>query len=161
MREYFEAKHGELPNWRTMLHLFQADRELLLQQKILPALQEGKHIVSDRCWLSTLVYQATSAQHEGEDHDKVASHIISMNAHVRSPDLTILLEIPFEVALERRRSRAVTAVTEDHFERRRKFMQDVHKAYQRADGRGILRIDANRPMEEVENDVFSAASALL
>jgi dTMP kinase len=161
VREFFEAKHGELPPWRTMMHLFQADRELLMSQVVEPAIAEGKHVVSDRCWLSTLVYQTVSAEQSGDDRSETASLITLLNKHIRYPDLIIILEIPFERALERRRSRAVTAVTEDHFERREAFMRKVHKEYSNAVGPRIVRIDADRSIEDTEKAIFSEASALL
>lgn len=141
-----------------MLHLFQADRELLMEKTILPALQEGKHVVSDRNWLSTLIYQTTSAELEGADPAEVSNLIVELNAHLPKPSKTIVLTVPFERTLERRKSRAGTAATEDYFERREAFMRSVHKKYSEVSGEGLIRIDADRNLDKVENDVFSAVA---
>lgn len=160
-REFFEGKHGDLPGWRTMFHLFQADREQLIPT-IKKHLSENRIVVSDRNFLSTMIYQSTSAEaEEGRPEAETSSFVWSCNVETPLPDLTIILEVPFEVALSRRRSRAVTAITEDHFERRDEYMRKVHAKYAGVEGPSICRVDANRSKEEVCEEVFSLVSGLL
>jgi thymidylate kinase len=139
-----------------MMHLFQADREMLMEE-ISAQLNLGRTVVSDRNFLSTYIYQTASAGLVGEA-DAAEELIQACNIHTLVPALTIILEVPLEVAIERRRSRAVT---EDHYERRLAFMQAVHEGYAEVQATSIVRVDANREKEVVAAEVFSLVSGLL
>jgi dTMP kinase len=87
--------------WSTMALLFAADRMDHLDSTIVPALREGKIVLSDRYDLSSLAYQSVTAP-SGE---KVVPWIRELNAAALRPDLTVVIDVPGEVAEERRRSR--------------------------------------------------------
>ena len=87
--------------WSTMALLFAADRMDHLDSTIVPALREGKIVLSDRYDLSSLSYQSVTAP-SGE---KVVPWIRELNAAALRPDLTVVIDVPVEVAEERRRSR--------------------------------------------------------
>jgi dTMP kinase len=87
--------------WSTMALLFAADRMDHLDSTIVPALREGAVVLSDRYDLSSLAYQSVTAP-SGE---KVVPWIRELNAAALRPDLTIVINVPVEVAEERRRSR--------------------------------------------------------
>lgn len=87
--------------WSTMALLFAADRMDHLDSTIVPALREGKVVLSDRYDLSSLAYQSVTAP----NGDKVVPWIRELNAAALRPDLTIVIDVPVEVAEERRRSR--------------------------------------------------------
>jgi dTMP kinase len=78
---------------RTMALLFAADRIDHLQREIEPQLAAGTTVVSDRYLLSSLAYQA-------EETDR--AWVASLARGVLTPDLTILLDVPIEVAARRR-----------------------------------------------------------
>jgi len=48
--------------WREMSYLFMADRLHHVREEIEPALESGKHVICDRYYASTLVYQSASAE---------------------------------------------------------------------------------------------------
>jgi len=79
---------------RAMALLFAADRRDHLAREIEPALASGSDVVSDRYLLSSLAYQAVEA-------DRV--WVQKLAEGVRVPDLTLILDLPTEVAAERRR----------------------------------------------------------
>lgn len=79
----------------TMALLFAADRRDHLQREIEPALQAGDDVVSDRYLLSSLAYQAEEANR---------SWVETLARGIRSPHLTILLDVSVEVAAARRRA---------------------------------------------------------
>jgi dTMP kinase len=81
--------------------LFAADRMDHLDSTIVPALREGKIVLSDRYDLSSLAYQSVTAP----NGEKVVPWIRELNAAALRPDLTIVIDVPVEVAEERRRSR--------------------------------------------------------
>jgi dTMP kinase len=78
----------------TMALLFAADRLDHLQREVEPLLAGGTDVVSDRYLLSSLAYQAVEADR---------AWVASLARGVRRPDLTILVDLPIEVAAERRR----------------------------------------------------------
>jgi dTMP kinase len=87
--------------WSTMALLFAADRMDHLDSTIVPALRDGAVVLSDRYDLSSLAYQSVTAP-SGE---KVVPWIRELNAAALRPDLTVVIDVPVEVAEERRRSR--------------------------------------------------------
>jgi dTMP kinase len=87
--------------WSTLALLFAADRLDHLQSVVIPALADGSVVVSDRYYLSSFAYQSATAPAEPD----VLPWIRSLNARAIRPDVTIVLDVPAEVAAERRRNR--------------------------------------------------------
>ncbi|MDR3234174.1 MAG: dTMP kinase [Planctomycetaceae bacterium] len=81
----------------TEMFLFMAARAQLVSEVIRPALAAGKDVVSDRFLLSTYVYQGYAGGVPAESLE-AAAHIAVGNT---VPDLGIVLDIPYEVAVER------------------------------------------------------------
>jgi dTMP kinase len=88
-------------DWTTMALLFAADRMDHLDSSIIPALRAGSVVISDRYDLSSLAYQSVTA-HEGADP---VPWIRTLNRQALRPDLTLVIDVPAEVAEERRRAR--------------------------------------------------------
>ncbi|HEX7401574.1 MAG TPA: dTMP kinase, partial [candidate division Zixibacteria bacterium] len=82
----------------TELLLYEASRSQLTQKVILPALRQKKVVVCDRYYDSTLAYQGYG---RGLDKKTIIrlNHIVTFGL---SPDLTILIDVPVEVALRRK-----------------------------------------------------------
>ena len=72
--------------------LFAADRREHLKSTILPALERGEWVVSDRYLLSSIAYQSTGAPFEW---------VCEVNRPFLRPLVTVLLDVPVELALER------------------------------------------------------------
>lgn len=87
--------------WSTMALLFAADRMDHLDSTVVPALRDGKVVVTDRYDLSSLAYQSVTAP----GGEKVVPWIREINACALRPDLTIVIDVPAEVAEQRRRAR--------------------------------------------------------
>lgn len=154
IREFFERKHGELPTWRAMTMLFQADREIHLQE--IRRMRETHVVVSDRYWLSTLVYQPIQRLRElvGEENlDEILSEtedwIIQLNESSDSPTATLVLDVSVEVAIERKNG------DPDAYEDRQ-FREMSRKRYQEVGG-NLLRLNTELPKDEV----ISAIDGLL
>jgi len=95
-----DALHGRLAlpdgsaiDGRTMALLFAADRFDHLKREIEPNLADGTTVISDRYLLSSLAYQA-------EEADR--AWVANLARGIPLPDLTILLDLPIEVAARRR-----------------------------------------------------------
>ena len=97
LREVLLGQHrmpgGVSVDGRTMALLFAADRIDHLQREIEPLLAAETDVVSDRYLMSSLAYQAEEADREW---------VALLARGVRPPDLTILLDIPVELAAQRR-----------------------------------------------------------
>ncbi len=82
--------------------LFWAAREELQHNLVVPTLQSGKHVFSDRGDSSTFAYQIC-----GEQNERLASTFVMMRNLVfhqggrRPPDFYIIFDLPAEVAHER------------------------------------------------------------
>ena len=97
--------------WSTMALLFAADRLDHLDSIVMPALRAGSVVVSDRYDLSSLAYQSATAP----EAQAAIPWIRELNGRARRPDVTIVIDVPAEVAEERRRSRGGV---EEVFEKR-------------------------------------------
>ena len=87
--------------WSTMALLFAADRMDHLDSTVAPALRAGSVVISDRYDLSSLAYQSVTAHHGPES----IPWIRELNSQAFRPDVTIVIDVPAEVAEERRRLR--------------------------------------------------------
>jgi dTMP kinase len=87
--------------WSTMALLFAADRLDHIDSVVAPALREGAVVVSDRYYLSSLVYQSVTAP----DGAGALPWITELNRQAPPPDLTIVIDVPASVAAERRATR--------------------------------------------------------
>lgn len=84
--------------WSTMALLFAADRVDHVDNEILPKLRAGVWVLSDRYDLSSLAYQSATSP----EPERVVPWIQSSNSHAIRPDLTLVLDVPADVAAERR-----------------------------------------------------------
>jgi dTMP kinase len=78
--------------------LMNASRAQLVEQVIRPALTRGEVVVCDRFADSTLVYQGAG---RGLDVQTLSS-VVSFATAGLQPDLTILLDLPVEIGLQRK-----------------------------------------------------------
>ena len=132
--------------------LFAAARSELVADVILPALEEGKVVVSDRYLDSSLAYQGGARGLGIADVEQV-NHFATRGL---KPDLTFLLDLPPEDA-------AARSGESDRFEEEGTSLQEaVGAAYEaliRADPDRWRRIDARRSPDEVHKLVMASVQA--
>jgi len=132
--------------------LFAAARSELVADVILPALEEGKVVVSDRYLDSSLAYQG-GARGLGITDVEQVNHFATRGL---KPDLTFLLDLPPEDA-------AARSGESDRFEEEGTSLQEaVGAAYEaliRADPDRWRRIDARRSPDEVHKLVMASVQA--
>ena len=127
--------------------LFAADRVDHVENRVKPALQKGKIVVSDRYVYSSLAYQGAA----GLD----LKWIEEINRFALPPDLAIYIDVPPEVVVKRiKRKKTVMERLQIQRKVRGVYMKLVE------DGRLVL-IDGNRPVEEVAKDILRLALDLL
>jgi dTMP kinase len=129
--------------------LFAAARSELVAEVILPALSEGKVVVSDRFLDSSLAYQGGARGLGIEDVERV-NHFATRGL---TPDLTFLLDLPPDEAASR-------TGENDRFEDEGAGLQEaVGAAYERlirADPDRWRRIDARQPADDVHAQVLAS-----
>ena len=76
----------------TLQLLFAADRAEHLKREIEPALEAHKVVISDRYILSSLAFGSV---------DNDLEFLLAINARFRRPDLTVIIDTPPRVCLER------------------------------------------------------------
>ncbi|MGZ8921211.1 MAG: dTMP kinase [Limisphaerales bacterium] len=146
------------------LLLINASRAQLVREVIKPALQVDKIILCDRFFDSTIAYQVYG---RGLDATQV-QRIIDFAIADTLPHLTILLRVPLELSESRRAARASSqqeSVKRDRFEEQdREFFRRVEQGYDAiaasTDTR-VRSIDATRSIEEVHEEIWRWAEALL
>ncbi|MDO4434156.1 MAG: dTMP kinase [Alysiella sp.] len=155
LRELLLSPESKVSLHTETLLMFAARRQHL-EEVILPALASGKHVVSDRFTDATFAYQGGG---RGMPHEKIAILETWVQDELR-PDLTILLDVPLSVSLERiERSR-----DKDRFEREdAAFFERVRATYlQRAAQVPAYYavIDSNREKAVVRAEIEAVLSAL-
>ncbi len=121
--------------------LFAADRVDHAEREIKPMLHEGKIIICDRYLYSSMAYQGAA----GLDID----WIMNINRLVPIPDLAIYLDVPLEVVSQRCRYEKSVMEQPD-------IQGRVLEVYMRLIQEGrMIRIDGNRPIEEVSKDILA------
>ena len=83
------------------LLLMMADRKNHLDSLVIPNLNDGNWVISDRYLDSTYAYQGG-----GREMDFALIDELSNSLNLPAPDLTILFDLPVEIALERAKQRA-------------------------------------------------------
>ena len=95
----------------ALQYLFTADRVMHYEELILPALQEEKVVISDRCFWSAIPYGILDRMKEEREYNftdgkiiLVAQGILSMYHEFLVPDFTFYLDVPVEVCFNRIKS---------------------------------------------------------
>lgn len=141
----------------TELLLMFASRAQLVRETVLPALERGAIVVSDRFTDASFAYQGGG---RGLEAGRIAE--LERWAAVVRPDLTFLLDVDVAEGLARARARGEGA---DRIESERDaFFERVRGAYRRraqAEPGRFRVIDASQPPDQVRADVLAALDARL
>ncbi|MFP4021568.1 MAG: dTMP kinase [Halanaerobium sp.] len=137
-------------DYRTEILLYAADRAQHVKEKIKPALEQGKIVISDRFVDSNLAYQAAG---RGLDYEMVYQ-INDWVIDSTWPDLTLILDIDIKEGLKRARELSLDSAG-DRLEREvDDFHQRVRNAYLKmAESARFALVDAGRSREEVQKDI--------
>jgi dTMP kinase len=160
---------------RCEMLLYMAARAQMMAETILPALAEGKLVLSDRFVSSTLAYQLGTGGEAFPGDDLTAAEIravADVAIRGRWPDLTILLDLPTELSMARVRPKFTlfpddpdAGFQKDRIEQRPiEYHRRVRQNYldqAKADPSRHRVIDASREPEAVHKDVYAAVRALI
>ena len=151
-------EHGEEPMTDIAeLLLFFASRSLHIHNTIKPALQAGKWIVCDRFTDASRAYQGDG---RGLNQDTINTLADWVQEDLQ-PDLTILLDAPAEVGMERAGRRGAADRLEiektDFYAR----VRDGYLSLAEAEPHRFAVIDASRPLADVQADISETINSLL
>ena len=127
--------------------LFAADRFEHLENEILPALKEGKLIISDRYVYSSLAYQGAA----GLDLEWIEK----VNEHALQPHLAIFIDVDPEIVIERlKREKSVMENLETQRKVREVYMKFVKKGE-------LVKINGNKSKREVGDEILKVVLEFL
>lgn len=154
IREYYITKVN-IPT--VDLYLFLADRAEHVSTVILPALEKGTNVVSDRYKYSHIAYQGTS----GID----PLQIKKMNEAFPVPDLTLIIDCLPEECFRRIFKRSGNDDKHRVKFENCKVLERISSAFHRMPemfpDENIKLIDGNRTIKEIGLDIFAEATKLL
>ncbi|MCI0461259.1 MAG: dTMP kinase [Gemmataceae bacterium] len=135
--------------------LFMASRAQLVSEIIRPALAAGRTVVSDRYLLANVVYQG----HAGGLDVGELWEVGRLSTGGLEPDLTIVLDLPLEVAQSRRgrpADRMESRPADYHQRVREGFLAEAHRRPEQ-----IRIVDASASIEEVHARICQEVSRVL
>lgn len=127
--------------------LFAADRFEHVEREVIPALNEGKVVVSDRYVYSSLAYQGAT----GLD----LKWIEMINEHAIRPDVAIFVDVEPEAVIKRLKPKKSVM---ENLETQRKVCEVYVKFVEKGE---LVRIDGNKSKKEVADDILKVVSRFL
>lgn len=128
---------------KELQELFIQDRKEHLEKVVIPSLKEGKIVISDRYYFSTIVY--------GESERVSKEWLIEKNKDFLAPDTTIIIDLDPKICIERitaNRSSIDLFEKIGKLEKVRDNYKDIAKKFQ-----NIYIIDGNEEIERVHNEI--------
>jgi len=144
-------------SFRTEFLLFAADRAQHFEEKILPLLQTNTVVISDRMADSSLVYQGY-----GRGLNKHVLSTINMWAmQGHSPDYTIYVRTPIDVALNRinKRNESKTAFEQEKIDFTERLINGFDEIY--ANRKDVIIVDGSLSTDEIVNIIYNKLFPLL
>jgi len=125
----------------TDFHFFIGDRAYHIENTIKPALKAGRTVITDRYLHSTFAYQQVNLDGVVDEPEEYIHE--SMKEWVLYPNLTILLDVPADVAAER--------TSDDDKYEVSSFQKKVRQNYLdlAEDDPSVITVDASQPKEKV------------
>lgn len=157
IRELLMSRNDEpIPEIAELLLMFAA-RSLNVNNVILPALEAGKWVICDRFSDSSRAYQGGGRGIPMDTIDRLADWVHGDTW----PDLTILLDAPVEIGMERARKRAAPDRIEQE---QHEFFARVRECYLQlaiAEPGRFVVIDTTRSQSEVRDDISALVDQLI
>ncbi|NCV80834.1 MAG: dTMP kinase, partial [Actinobacteria bacterium] len=140
---------------RSEALLYAADRAHHVETKIKPALASGKVVLSDRYFDSSVAYQGAARELDVQEVKDISLWAIDRLL----PDLTVLLDLPAQEAMNRRGNKGTEP---DRLEREQvEFFERARDEYLRmATEPRFLVVDANLSPEEIHSQVLQRVAKL-
>jgi dTMP kinase len=146
-------EHGEepLPDIAELL-LFFAARSLHISNTIRPALDAGKWVICDRFTDASRAYQGSG---RGLDMQRI-NLLADWVQEDLQPDMTLLLDAPAEIGMQRAEQRGATDRLESEQISFYKRIRAGYLALAKAHPERFVVVDAARPLQEVQVSITAA-----
>ena len=134
----------------TLQLLFSADRSHHLATEIIPSVEEGKIVISDRYAFSTIAYGSLDIDEKWLEE---------INSKFIQPDVIFILDLPVDIAIDRIKSnRSVIELFEEKekLEKIRKTYLTLAEKYP-----NCYVIDATKSVEEIHSEIKEVVEKIL
>ena len=135
----------------TEVFLFSAARSQLVREVIRPALAAGKIVLSDRFLIATFVYQCYAGGVPAEVLEAINAAAVGKTL----PDFGIVLDIPYEVAVQRIGNRTRLDRMECKGEEYHRRVRDGFLNYAAREPKRYIVLDATPPPDEVADTLWN------
>ena len=136
---------------RTEMLLFMAARAQMVEEVIRPALADGADVLSDRFLLSNIVYQSYAGSVPLQELETVGEIAVGG----LYPDLSIVLDVPYEIAMQRLGQRAVPDRMERKGEEYHQRVRQGFLTHAATDPSRYVVVDATGSTDDVEHIIRS------
>ena len=141
--------------------LFSTARSDHVEQVIRPAVDAGMIVLCDRFMDSSRVYQGVTGKLDPDFMRRLEE--VAINGMV--PDLTLILDLPAELGLERAHARRAAGDRADRYEKEEARVHEERReaflAIARAEPERCRIVDASRDADAVAEDIRAAVASLL
>ena len=138
----------------TEVFLFTAARAQLVQEIIRPALATGKIVLSDRFLISTFVYQCYAGGVPAEVLEPISNAALGETL----PDVGIVLDLPYEIALQRIGNRSAPDRMERKGEEYHRRVREGFLKYAAHEPERYVVIDATPPPDIIAQTIWETVS---
>ncbi len=155
-------EHAGQADHKTMMCLMFAARYDHIKNVIIPAITSGKHVITDRFDASTFAYQI-HAQKGGAELEKLF-WTLRDNLDI-TPDWYLYADVETKEGLERVKTRNGTNLDSNHFDEQdlafHNRLRTGYEVFFKSDGVKSIRIDANKDLENVHEQVSRIINSLV
>lgn len=133
--------------------LFLEDRIYHVKSEIIPLLNDGKIVVTDRYYFSSVAYQGARGldwQYILKENEKIAIE----------PHLVIFLDVPVDVALDRITSERSEGINTFEKEESLRKVKDIYLLLADRFPKLIIKLDATKEISEIQEDVLKLVTQI-
>jgi len=139
----------------TQLFCFLAARSAWVEQLLLPNIEKGISVVTDRSYPTTIIYQGIN----GKIGTGIVNKLNAMAMQKIKPDLVIVLDVKAEEGLKRSKSTGDTNAFEEeginfHKQANKNYLSLAKKYHWHV-------VDAMQPLERVKKEVLNSINAII
>lgn len=152
IRSLLLSEDASTASQTTLALLFAAGRRDHVEKVILPTIEEGKHVISDRYILATIAYQTAAER---------LTDILEIGTRMLIPDITLVIDADYDTSVLRLGKRDV----EDHFEAANRAIfnlrRDVTLKYAKENPERCFIIDGRQDMAAVHDEAMKIVERFL
>ena len=153
----FKPKEGWTP--KAELALYLAARAQVVHKKVIPALQEGRTVITDRWGLATVCYQGFGRELDPE-------WLNTLNAYFTSevvPDINIILRAEFDTMLDRAGEGSTPTNDREVYRRAWEAYEQLADAdfAKKFDVKNVIMVDTEQPFEQAKQFLQEQLDELL